>query len=301
MNYKQLINEGIQLYLDEAYEEAFDLLTTYRNLVKGNLAQIDNFRYSCLGKMNRVEEGYELLEKVIKDNGFWYHPDLLMKDHDLDGFRAFEGFSELVDICKVRYEVALHQSAIKHTYVESDLKASKGLLVALHGNQENMTIAEEDWKDIFDLGYDGLFLQSDQVEFFDAFTWEDYEDAAVKIPNVIQAYHQNKKLILAGFSGGGQVALWSVLTDKIQCEHLILVAPWLPHIEDWDDLFPQLKKKDVKVTIFIGDADEDCYEGSEYLHKALEQQGCNVELLIFEDLNHEFPEDFSEHLKEILV
>ncbi|MBN2794107.1 MAG: hypothetical protein JXR88_01775 [Clostridia bacterium] len=301
MNYKQLINEGIQLYLDEAFEEAYDLLTTYRDLVKGNLAQIDNFRYSCLGKMNKNEEGYLLLEKAIKDDGFWYHPDLLLEDQDLEGFRNFKGFNELVDICKVRYEDAKYQSTLKHTYVESDLEVSKGLLVALHGNQENMAIAEDDWKSIFDLGYNGLFLQSDQVEFYDAFTWEDYEDAALKLPKVIQEFHKNEKMILAGFSGGGQVALWSVLTNQMACDHLLLVAPWLPHIEDWDDLLPQLKVNHTKVTILIGDADEDCYEGCEYLHKALEKQGCDVELLIFEDLNHEFPEDFDEHLKEILA
>ena len=40
------------------------------------------------------------------------------------------------------------------------------------------------------------------------------------------------------------------------------MAPWIPEIEEWDELLRVLKDKHIKGYIVCGDQDEDCFEST---------------------------------------
>lgn len=46
----------------------------------------------------------------------------------------------------------------------------------------------------------------------------------------------------------------------IPVKGFILVAPWLPEIDEWAPLLDKIREKGIKGYVVCGDKDDDCYE-----------------------------------------
>lgn len=99
---------------------------------------------------------------------------------------------------------------------------------------------------------------------------------------------------------GARAALYAVLSGAVTPKGLILVAPWLPELEEWSEEFSALKEKGVRVYICCGDADEDCFESSEQLFELLDEEGVEVDFKLCPDLDHDYPENFDQLLGEAI-
>jgi len=304
MTYKKLLDDAVELYMSGKYNDAYELVTEHMNSVTGNLAQMYNFRYSFLGKAGKPQEGFDVLKEGIMDKGFWYPPELLLEDDDLEDIRKIEGFQSLVDLCETRMNEADEKGeyTLKIVHTESsEPNKDKPLMIALHGDQENFDIAEFDWKTIVENGSRLALMQSGEIEFSDGYVWEDYNGAASALQEFVGRFDNDySKLILGGFSAGGQVALWSLLAMDIKPQQLILVAPWLPNLKEWTKNIDLSILKGIDITIICGDQDEDCFGCSKKLHKLLVAAGVDSKFQIVKDLQHAFPDDFSERIKSIL-
>ncbi len=306
MTYKKLLNAAVALYMDEKYNEAYDLVTKHMNAVRGNLAQMYNFRYSFLGKAGRDQDGFDVLKEAIDDKGFWYPAELLLEDDDLEGMRSIEGFNTLVDTCVSRQKENINRGEytlkIVNPVETTDIEKSMPLFIGLHGDQENMDIAEFDWKSVTELNARLALMQSAEIEFSDGFVWEDYNSAAAALKHFVEAFENNySKLIFGGFSAGSQVALWSILSMEIKPEKLILVAPWLPNLDEWIDQVDWSVLSNTEITVICGDQDDDCFDCSKELHDHLTSSGLKSEFRVISGLQHDFPENFEDQLIDLNV
>jgi len=304
MTYKKLLNNAIALYMDAKYDAAYDLITEHMHLVTGNLAQMYNFRYSFLGKAGRPQEGFDVLKDGIMDKGFWYPPELLLEDDDLEEIRKIDGFKSLVDLCDSRQQEDDKNGEYTLKIVNpknADNHKINPLMIALHGDQENFDISEFDWQAIVKNGGRLALMQSAEIEFSQGYVWEDYNSAATALSHFVDAFENDySKLMIGGFSAGAQVALWSLLSMDIKPQQLILVAPWLPDLKDWTQTVDLSKLAGIDITIICGDQDEDCFDCSKELHERLTSAGVDSKFHIIKDLLHDFPEDFDERISALI-
>jgi len=308
ITYIQLLNKTLDYYFKEKYEEGFEFLSKNKDKVKGNQAQLYNFQYTLACKIGEVDKAIELLKEAVYDKGFWYATDYLKADDDLDPIRDKKEFKKIVKVCKKREEEAKDKakSKLKVYLPENNKKDNKKpLFITLHGNQENIKIVEDYWKAVLNQDIILALSQSSQIEFHEAYVWDDVEVGVRELKhhfnNIISNYNVDlDNIILGGFSAGARVILEAVNKDIIKPKGIVLMAPWLPDIKQNQKLFKKLKEIDTKVYIICGKEDKDCLEYCEILSDKLEQSNVDYKYELIEELDHDYPKDFSIKLKKAI-
>lgn len=304
MTYTHLLNETIAIYDREGSLEAYRFITEHADEVDGNRTQIYNFRYALAAASGLKEEALQLLREAVIDHGYWYSYDYLMADEDLESIQETEEFKELAAICKRREEEAkaTAKPELKVIHASSE-KAGNPLLIALHGDQESAALTEEYWKPVVSKGIGLALPQSSQIQFSDAYEWEDLDKGTDELMahyrSLLEEFDQ-ENVIIGGFSAGCRVALNAMLKNDLPVKGFIFVAPWLPEVDEWAELLDSIEGKDMKGYIICGEQDEDCFENAKRFGELLIQKNMKHKLKIVKDLDHEYPENFEEMITEAI-
>ena len=306
VTYFQIINEAMRLYQKGELEQAYDLVTEAGNLEAGNPAQMLNFRYCLASKLGDKELAIRLMREAIVEREYWYGFDYLLEDDDLQPLQEIPEFKRLAANSQEHEIEAKRNSkpSMRILKVEGSGSNQAKVLMALHGNGDSAAVTEPYWQGCLRHGYDLALPQSSQITFWDAYTWIDLDkgtsDLAVHLRSIHSMGVEQKDMIIAGFSGGARLALHAVLKGEIEPFGLILIAPWLPELDDWMEMLRSHGRMRLRCWIICGDQDNDCLEGAKRLFSILEESGVNAHLKIIEGLDHDFPVDFDERLPHML-
>ena len=110
----------------------------------------------------------------------------------------------------------------------------------------------------------------------------------------------SQRVVLAGFSQGGGLALWLAMTGVIQARGLVLVGPFLPNV---NVIIPLMEKHDprgLRVYLVAGQRDRYCFGVAKQLAALLPHYGVICHLGEYSDLEHSFPKDFGKKLPDAL-
>jgi len=288
--------------------EAYNFITENYKGIKGNLAQIYNFRYSIASEAGLEELALQIMREAIVEKGFWYQYNYLIKDEDLKSLNKYKEFSELLDICKKRELEAKRDEKPDLKIIVPDKmneQCKHSLIIALHGDQENIEITEDYWISCIDKNYLLALPQSSQIQFSEGYEWKDIEKGSRELKehyeNILEKHNIDlDNIIIGGFSAGGRVALYSILKGIIPVKGFILVAPWLPEINEWAPLLDKIREKGIKGYVVCGDKDDDCYECTRRLTNLLGSKKISYELKIFKGLDHDYPDNFNEILPKAI-
>jgi predicted esterase len=179
------------------------------------------------------------------------------------------------------------------------------LIITLHGDQENIEITEDYWSSCVDKNYILALPQSSQIQFSEGYEWKDIDKGSRELKEhyerILEKYNiDSDNIIIGGFSAGGRVALYSILKDIIQVKGFILIAPWLPEIDEWAPLLNKIREKEIKGYVVCGDKDDDCYECTRRFTDLLSSKKISYELKIFKSLDHDYPDNFNEILPKAI-
>ncbi|MEK4737877.1 MULTISPECIES: alpha/beta hydrolase [Bacillus] len=301
MTYIKLLNETLHCYANKGSFEAYSYIMNNAKDVRGNEAQIYNFKYALASAAGLEEEALHLMKKAIIENGFWYGSEYLISDDDLKPLHKFEEFHRMVQLCKEREELEKksEQADVKYKYS----KQNENLLITLHGDQENIQIIEPYWNSVMEQGFMLALPQSSQIQFSDGYVWDNIERGREELKGHYNKIKVNKtfgNIIIGGFSAGARVALHSMLQGEIEVNGFIFVAPWLPEMEEWEEMIGILHDKSIKGYIICGDQDEDCFEGTQQFVKLLKDKNIEHKYKVVPNLNHDYPHNFDELLKEAI-
>ena len=308
ITYTRLLNRTLEIYRKGDYLEAYNFITENYKGIKGNLAQIYNFRYTIANESGLEELALQLMREAIVEKGFWYQYNYLIEDEDLKSLNKYKEFGELLDICKKRESEAKRNEKPDLKIIVPDKmneQYAHPLIIALHGDQENIEITEDYWGSYVDKNCILALPQSSQIQFSEGYEWKDIEKGARELKehyeSILEKYNiDSDNIIIGGFSAGGRVALYSILKDIIQVKGFILVAPWLPEIDKWAPLLDKIRKKGIKGYIVCGDKDDDCYECTRKFTDLLSSKKISHELKIFKGLDHDYPDNFNEILPKAI-
>ncbi|MEW2119264.1 alpha/beta hydrolase [Streptomyces sp. NPDC005474] len=152
-----------------------------------------------------------------------------MEDDDLAAVRVLDGFAGLL-----RESTARHASATGvplPPVVRRPQSAPRGVLVALHGADQNATLAGEQWAAAMDAGFVLVAVDSSQRSTPLYRSWPDTDVAIRDITTALTGLDETDAalpLVAAGFSAGGRVAvLWALSGAAIRPSSFLAVAPAL--------------------------------------------------------------------------
>ncbi|MED3318818.1 alpha/beta hydrolase [Bacillus wiedmannii] len=301
MTYIQLLNETLHCYANKGSLETYTYIMEHAKGIVGNEAQIYNFKYALAGAAGLEEEAMHVMKEAIIEKGFWYGNEYLITDDDLKSLHKFEEFHKMVQLCKEREELAKKTERADVKFIDG--KKKEKLFIAMHGDQENIAIVEPYWKSVLDQDYTLALPQSSQIQFSDGFVWDDIHRGKEELKEHYVTFIENhtvESLIIGGFSAGARVALYTILQKNIDVDGFIFVAPWLPEIDEWNELLEVLQNKNIKGYIVCGDQDEDCFECTQQFVQLLRDKNIEHEFKVVPNLNHDYPKDFDELLKEAI-
>lgn len=301
MTYIQLLNETLHCYASKGSLEAYTYIMEHAKGIVGNEAQIYNFKYALASAAGLEEEALHLMKEAIIEKGFWYGNEYLISDDDLKPIHKFEEFHQMVQLCKEREELAKKTERADVKYIES--KKKEKLFIAMHGDQENIGIIEPYWKSVLAQNYTLALPQSSKIQFSDGFVWDDLHRGKEELKEHYDKLIENRTVehvIIGGFSAGARVALYTILQKDIAVDGFIFMAPWLPKIEEWNELLGVLQDKHIKGYIVCGDQDEDCFKCTQQFVQLLRNKNIEHKYKVIPNLNHDYPIHFDEVLKEAI-
>lgn len=301
MTYIQLLNETLHCYASKGSLEAYTYIMEHAKGIVGNEAQIYNFKYALASAAGLEEEALHVMKEAIIEKGFWYGNEYLISDDDLKPLHKFEEFHQMVQLCKEREELAKKTERADVKYIES--KKKEKLFIAMHGDQENIGIIEPYWKSVLAQNYTLALPQSSKIQFSDGFVWDDLHRGKEELKEHYDKLIENRTVehvIIGGFSAGARVALYTILQKDIAVDGFIFMAPWLPKIEEWNELLGVLQDKHIKGYIVCGDQDEDCFKCTQQFVQLLRNKNIEHKYKVIPNLNHDYPIHFDEVLKEAI-
>lgn len=277
---------------ENGYSQAYDfLLAAYEKDAKSFGPQTLYFLSCLAGGANMPKESISWLRKSIKDNGWWYRPEVL-DDGDLDALKENPEFLTLKSVSDARYEEAVMDSKPLFSWKE---KTADNLFLAVHGNTQNGRTARDDWMPT--VGENDSWqletIQSGEPDGYGTYRWSydmvSYLSAADAVAKVQSEGYQ--KIVCGGFSSGCDVLLRTIAFTSVRCDLLILQSPWIPFLEAHAaDSVQAIREKNIKLRIFCGSEDEDCLPLAKQLYTLAKRDGLDVKFSVQENSRHQFPE-----------
>lgn len=295
MNETKLLNNTIRILESQGVVQAYSYLLAEKSKVSAVTGQLYNYLCCFAALSNKKKEALSWLEEAIIKKGYWYRPSVF-EDSDLESLFEEKRFKLCKDISFRRYSLALKKTKTVCTWKSV---ASNTLFLVLHGNQQNIYICKEDWKFLNNTSIQVEYLQSEEIDSKDLYRWSEDGNGAIQLKNSIESIKWNEysKRVLCGFSAGCNVILNALAMQKVQCEQIILVSPWIPIVNDiGKKIINYLLDNKIKVLFICGQLDEDCKQFKPFVDSAT-SLGVYIHSIWINNLGHEFPENFSEIIK----
>jgi len=299
MNENKIINETLALMDKLGTDDAYRYLLENKGQVEKIGGQYYNFLYCLAALCNKTNEALDHMEEAIIEKGLWYRT-AVFEDEDLDSIRQEERFVKCFEISEECFSHAKENVKTISTWAG---KNSDKLVVALHGNQQNIHDSKSTWSFLEGQGYQVVYIQSSEIDSCDLFRWEDDGNGPEQLEGALSQMMLNTyaEKVLCGFSAGCNTILRALLCSNIKWTHIILQSPWIPIVEsELEALIRKLKALEVIVTIICGNEDEDCLPLSKKLFESLKNSGVRVNKAWITGLAHDLPDNFEVIVKKNL-
>ncbi len=301
INFAELLKELLGLFEKKKYDEIHTLLKKAETEFPEKLDNISFWKACVYSTQGRPDEAitslYEALEK-----GFWWNPNALTSDPDLNTLQDLEEFKSIVKKCEVMIENQKLTSKPQLS-VYGNQHAEIGIF-SLHWRGSTVAEFSQYWagNDLFKHYLFG-FPQSSQVFGYNAYSWDDQKLA---LEEIVQAYrdfmikYNPKQVILSGASQGGRLSIELGLSDVLpDMKGFIAVIPAIQDVAAIEKLIKENGKTNMRGCIITGDQDP-FYKKTLELKSLFEENGIACKWIVNEGLGHFFPDDFTRILPEAI-
>lgn len=296
-----------QLYGRQAFAEALELVRRQPGMFRQ-----PGLRYHwqmCLAaRADRPDEAIAALGDAL-DRGYAYPAAAILDDEDLATLQRLPAFEALARRSIERMtEVearARAQLVVVPPAASPDGRAP--LLLGLHGNAQNASIAAADWAPVTDRGWVLGCAQSTQVFTSDAYMWNDLVRGADDVRRLFATLDTHDaidpgRIVVGGFSMGGGLAVQLAVSGAIGARGFIVVGPYLPDLEPLRPHLAAAAARGLRGYVVMGL--EESSEGQGIirgLHAFLNEHGIACELEERPGLEHAFPADADRMLDRALA
>ncbi|HEX9988855.1 MAG TPA: dienelactone hydrolase family protein [Chloroflexia bacterium] len=296
----RLVAQAIELYQNQAYAEALDLLTAEGERYPEQAAMVFFLRACMATRMAAPELALEILEDAIR-RGHWYSEQLINRTLSLKPLRGMPRFERAMEICKERHWEVEAVARVFTREPEGGCPAGRPcpLLVALHGNWGNAPNTLREWDSIVSRGWMLAAIQSSEVLAANAYAWEDQESA---LRDIEEQYAKlstrypidEERLIIGGISSGGETALRVALDGTIPATGFIVLAPGGADVAALEPYTEQAQARGLRGYFLLGEEDGGVsHEAVRGLVAMLNTRKVPCKLELLPGVGHEYPPDFA--------
>jgi predicted esterase len=308
LTFSDLERQLHQLYQNSEYAQALDLVAREASRFPTEAWRVAYWRICLASLLGEVALALQLLEEALAA-GLWYAEAQLREDTDLQSLQGLAEFERLVEVCRDRHGEAQARAVPALITLQPEGGCQAGLqpcplLLALHGNNKTAEGSVGFWRSAVYNGWLLALPQSSQVRGPDAYVWNDRDWAVREIQEHVatlceQYAVDSERVVVAGFSLGGELAIWLAMSGTIEARGFIAVGPGGPYMREpdkWVPLIEASQGRGLRGYMVVGEQDISCYEGTQALAAMLRSRDIPCELEVHPNLGHDFPPEFQQSL-----
>jgi dienelactone hydrolase len=293
ITFEELTEKMIALYHQKKFEDALQLIEEHLHSFPEQAARLTFWRMCFLSLMGRSEDVFSVFRQGL-DSGHWWHEELFA-DPDLNAVRELPEFQRLMGISREQYEEARLHIERDYTILEPESPSSGlyPLLITLHGRNGNKEGDLGRWELARQRGWLVLSTQSTQPVFHGAYHWDNpqqgFADLRFYYDQVSQQYQVDpQRILIAGFSQGSGMAIYTALTRSLPVSGFIGIGTWWADVSQLDISGTQVRG------YFITGEKDHTLERAREIQAVLRKNDIQFGEEVHADLGHEFSSDFGE-------
>lgn len=291
MTFNELTGKMVALYNEKKFEEALQLIEQHLDAFPEQAARLTYWRMCFLSLMGRSEDVFSVFRQGL-DSGLWWQEELFA-DPDLNAVRDLPEFQRLITVSHERYQEAQGQIERDYTVLAPEPPSSGlyPLLITLHGRNGNKESDIVRWELARQRGWLVLAVQSTQPVFQGAYHWDNPErgfaDLLYYYDQAVEQYQIDpQRVVIAGFSQGSGMAIYTALTQTLPVRGFIGIGTWWADANQLD-----LQGEQVRGYFITGEKDH-TLERAREIQDVLRKNNIPFAEEVHADLGHEFSSDF---------
>jgi predicted esterase len=308
--FDEYYNEAMEHYGKGEFGTVYDLITADEARYPDHKAEILYLRSCMAARLGDNTLAMGLIRDAL-DQGIWYGEGMMRRTPSWQPLQGLPEFEELVQACKAQ-ELASDVGP-QLLLSEPDGGCSPGdpcpVLLALHGNGDNGQRALTGWRPIVEQGWLLAAAQSSQAGMMGFYIWDDQETALRELAAHYATLREEQsidrdRMVIGGFSMGGETALRAALLGTVPARGFILLGPGGPTIDTPDEWLPLIegaKERGLRGYVFLGEKDNTIpHDEIRAIVASLNAHGIPCELETVPGIAHEYPLDFGPRIKRAL-
>ena len=284
--YRAIVDDVFTAYAEGRLGDGLARLDAVPDGLDDWQAELAYHRACLLGASGAPDAALAALRASVTAGG-WWDPEVLRGEDDLSALHGRSDFADLVATSASRWEEGQTLDRSGDVVLEP-AGARRGLLVALHGADEDASDAAAAWGAARDAGFAVLAVRSSRRTSPSYRTWGPDARSATDLADALATHgvEPGEHLVVAGFSAGGRIALdWALRCAPVPVTGVIAVAPAvatadLPPVAPGPRLDP--------ARILVG-REDDLLEDVLAVGECLTGAGFRTEVL--DGVGHEVPAD----------
>jgi len=302
--FEELYIQLQQLYQKGDYAAALQLATQALEVYPEQRTSLDYWRMTMAARIEDTAQTLRVLQQAL-ERGQWYSELLLRRS---PSFKPLQGEAEFEKLVALNQEVAENDSQRAYPVftLRPENRCRRGgsacpLLMGMHTNAGMVTSSLGFWKPAATAGWLVAAPQSSQGIWKDAYVWDDRETAESEIQKHYATLRQNyaidpQRVLLAGHSMGGEVAIWMALRGAIGARGFLAIGPGGPYMDDlakWEPLLKDQARRGLRGYILSGEADSSIpHENIHRLVEKLKAAGIPCQLETVPGEGHDYSPSF---------
>lgn len=291
-----------QHFQNGEYVEVLDLATRAADRFPEQAPQFYYWRTCAASRIGQTQVALQLFEEALA-SGLWFGESLLRHSPSYQSLQGLPEFERLVDAFREKTSGDRPEAV---TVLPDSAPQPWPALIALQQNSGTAQGAAGYWRSVVSRGWLLTLPQSSQARWAGSYVWDDQDIARRDAQSHFAAVRQQHpidadRVIVAGHSMGGQVAIRLVLSGAIKARGFIAVGPWLPDLNGFRALMEKRRGSASRGYILFGKKDDSIPHDSIYLlAEMLKSHNIACQVEAHPDAGHEFPPDFEHRLNEAL-
>ena len=259
------------------------------------------WRVCLLSRAGRMDDALRAMSQAM-EQGLWWSEQQLRADEDLAPLQGLSAFETMVAECRTRHAAAQKDAKPDILIRIPSTPAPYPLLIALHARGSSPGRDVRYWTPVLQMGWMLAMPQSSQLGSPNSYVWDDMQTARTEVIAPVQKLLEERpidpaRVILAGFSQGGALAIQMCLSNLLPVCGFLSVAPGRIAVETLEELIPSARGK--RGYLVVGGRDYR-YEMTTQMHTSLNQHGIPCELENHPEMGHAFPKDFERSIAKAL-
>lgn len=304
----RLVSQAMELYKNQAFAEALDLLTTEGEQHPEQAAMVLYLRSCMATRMQDPELALQILEDAVC-RGYWYSEQLINRTRSWQPLRGMPRFKRAVEVCKERHREIQVGARLLTREPEGGCSTGRPcpLLVVLHGNWGNAPDTLREWGPVVSDGWVLAAIQSSEVWASNAYAWENQEAALRDIKEQYAKLHaqypiDDERLVIGGISSGGETALRVALDGTIPVSGFVVLAPGGADMAALAPYTEQAEARGLRGYFLLGEEDGSVsHEAVRGLVAMLNTRKVPCKLELLPGVGHEYPPHFATILARALA